>query len=329
MSKRPDSANDEMPHKASEWLVALAEQPDSTELRRAFDRWVASSPDNARDWAEINRASTLLAATTLSRKPDWASFLEQHRTAHANRSRHRRRFWSGGVAAMVTAACIALFMMGNDLLIRIEADYLTATAEQRSVRLPDGTNVVLGPESAISASYSDSVRHIQVLKGGAFFEVADLDRRPFAVFARDVEARDIGTAFEVRLGAKTVDVAVREGIVDVSSASTGAPVRLIAGQWARVGSRDVVDRGQTNPELIAPWTQGQLVVNRRPVAEVVDALRPYFGGIIVVRGSRFAAEPLTGVYHLSDPVEALGAVARAQGATLWQISPWVIVISGD
>jgi transmembrane sensor len=35
------------------------------------------------------------------------------------------------------------------------------------------------------------------------------------------------------------------------------------------------------------------------------------------------------VDNLSDPVEALRAVARAQGASMHRISPWLIVISAD
>ncbi len=61
-------------------------------------------------------------------------------------------------------------------------------------------------------------------------------------------------------------------------------------------------------DQVASWMQGQLVVKNRPVGEVVDALRPYFDGLVVLRGTALADQPLTGVYNLSDPVEALRAV---------------------
>ena len=102
-------------------------------------------------------------------------------------------------------------------MLRIEADHMTATAEQRRVQLADGTVVLLAPESAIDVAYGEGARRVRLLKGRAYFEVA-ADRRPFAVQAREVEARDIGTAFDVGLDARGVDVAVREGIVDVSAA---------------------------------------------------------------------------------------------------------------
>jgi transmembrane sensor len=35
------------------------------------------------------------------------------------------------------------------------------------------------------------------------------------------------------------------------------------------------------------------------------------------------------VYNLSDAVEALRAVAHAQGASMHRLSPWLIVISAN
>jgi len=151
------------------------------------------------------------------------------------------------------------------------------------------------------------------------------------VSAGAVDVRDIGTAFEVSLGERATSVAVREGVVDVTANGGRVAVgeRLEAGDWLRLGRAGAVERGRTSPDEIAVWTQGQLVAKSRPVADVVDALRPYFDGLIVLRGASLAAQPLTGVYNLSDPVEALRAVAQAQGASLHRLSPWLVVIIGD
>ncbi len=326
-------ANEATPGKASEWLVALAEQPGNTELQSRFERWLAASPEHARDWEEMNRTAEVLGSAEPLHRHEWGEFVRQRQAARGAASRSgaigRRPWMFHGLAAFAAAACL-LFFLGGNLLLRIEADHATATAEQRSLQLADGTSVLLGPESAIDVAYTSTARRVRVLKGTAYFEVAS-DNRPFAVDAREVEARDIGTAFDVRLTARATDVAVREGIVDVStpSASPAMAERLVAGDWMRVTRSGGVERGQMPPDQVASWTKGQLVVKNRPVAEVVDALRPYFDGLVILRGATLAVQPLTGVYNLSDPIEALRAVARAQSATLYQISPWVIVISGD
>lgn len=329
MAEGPESANQGMPRTASEWLVALAEQPGNAALGAAFERWRAANPEHARDWAEISRTSQAIAASAPAQPAEWAGFLAARRATASETARRRRRRWRGGLAALAAAACLLVFFQAETLLLRLEADHMTATAEQQRLELADGTAVLLAPESAIATAFSTGARRVRLLKGEAFFEVANGDRRPFTVEAGGVEANDIGTAFEVRLGPRTTDVAVREGIVDVTVAGAAKAERLLAGDWARVARDGKVERGQQPTDLVAAWTAGQLVVKNRPVAEVVDALRPYFDGMVVLSGSRLAGEPLTGVYNLADPVEALSAVARAQGATLRRISPWLIVISGD
>lgn len=324
------------PIKASEWLIALDERPHDVGLRARFERWLDASPDHRRDWDEISRTAGVLDHVPPLHGHEWGEFMRRRKAARsaaslgsAHRLAGRRRWLPAGAIALAAAACLALFFLGGNILLRFEADHATATAELRNVRLADGTTVVLGPESAIGIDYSTTARRVRLLKGEAYFEVAPDAGRPFAVAARDVEARDIGTAFDVRLGAGATDIAVREGIVDVSMPFHAAAERLLAGDWLRVLPAGRIERGRVTPDHVASWTQGQLVVKNRPVAEVVDALRPYFDGVVIVRGAALAAQPLTGVYNLADPVEALRAVARAQDAALHRLSPWIIVISGD
>jgi transmembrane sensor len=331
MGKAPIPANGDIPATASDWLIALGEQPANDELRARFEAWLAASPDHRRDWAEVARTAEVLGHAEPAHRHEWGAFVRQRKADRAAASRAasagRRRRRVVGLAALAAAACLA-FVFGGNLLLRLEADHMTATAEQRRVQLADGTVVLLAPESAIDVVYGEGTRRVRLLKGRAYFDVA-ADRRPFAVQAGEVEARDIGTAFDVGLDARGVDVAVREGIVDVSVAPNGTAARLESGDWLRVTAAGRVERGRLPADQVASWMQGQLVVKNRPVGEVVDALRPYFDGLVVLRGAALADQPLTGVYNLADPVEALRAVARAQGASLQRISPWLIVISAD
>lgn len=336
MAREPEPADRQAPVRASGWLVALSERPDDPRLRARFERWLSADPDHRRDWDEISRTADVLRRVPPLHHREWGEFVSRRKAMRdatpsplpgAIRN-GRRRWFSAGAVALAAAACFALFFLGGNILLRLEADHATATAELRSVRLADGTTVLLGPESAIGVDYSATARRVRLLKGKAYFEVGT-DSRPFSVEARDVEARDIGTTFDVKLGTSATDIAVREGIVDVTTPRQTAAERLVAGDWLRVLPAGGIERGRVPADQVASWTQGQLVVKNRPVAEVVDALRPYFDGVVIVRGTTLAAQPLTGVYNSADPVEALRAVARAQGAALHRLSPWVVVISGE
>lgn len=326
----------ESPKKASEWMVALAEEPDNSDLRAAFAVWLAADPAHAVDWAEMRRT---VAAIGQLRAMDvvpfrdglappgrpplfWSPFPARQRSVSS-----RRLGWGG---AMTAAAACLVFLFGSDLALRLEADHLTGVAESRTVRLADGSSILLGPQSAVDVVFGERERRVRLLKGEAFFDVAHEARRPFTVLARDVAATDLGTAFDVRITPDGTDIAVRQGLVQVDAVAVRPMVseQLAAGDRIRISAARPPARDRIPPDEVASWTQGQLIAKNRPVAEVVDELRPYFKGIILLRGESLARQPLTGVYNLADPVGALRAVARAQGASLHRISPWLLVISG-
>jgi transmembrane sensor len=331
--------NDEIPpRRASEWLTALREQPDDAALRQRFDAWLSADPANAADWAEIARTYEVMGRTPPRHRDQWAAWAAKRgaprwlpdvaipvQTAPPN---WRRRTAMGLAAAAVAASLILMVLPGVQR--RLTADHVTATAEIRTVHLADGSTVQLGPESAIDVAYAGNERSVRLLQGDAFFEVVPDFDRPFRVRANFVDATVLGTAFEVRLDDRGADVAVRRGAVRVDSHEEVPPVseRLEAGDWIRMAWSGEVTRGAQPPAQIAAWLQGRLIVRDRPVGEVVDALRPYYRGIVILRGDTLPRQPLTGVYDLSDPVGALKAVASAQGAEAYQLSPWVFVISG-
>lgn len=305
------------PRKASEWMVALIEAPHDQDLRHRFDAWLSADPAHALDWQETSATFTALEDLRRDRmartEPKQAPAPRRHRAVAA-------------VAVMV-AALLAIFTPG--IWLRLQADHRTSVAEQRTILLPDGSSAQLAPETAIDVAFDGKRRHIRLLKGEALFTVNHQADRTFSVEAGGVEIVDIGTAFDVRLRPNGTDVAVLEGIVDVGAplATPPAQERLKAGDWLRAVAQRPIERGQMPLDDVASWTRKRLVVKNRPVSDIVDALRPYFDGMIFVRGAGLADARLTGVYDLAQPVEALRAIARAEGATVREISPWVLILS--
>ncbi|MDE1150514.1 MAG: FecR domain-containing protein [Azospirillaceae bacterium] len=307
MGTTSEPANDltPTPGTAAEWCVALTEEPADPDLHRRFHAWLDASPAHAADWAEISHTVAVMA-----------------RLPTANTAPRR---WRAAPVVAALAACLVLAMAAPSLVRHLTADQATGTGEVRTLRLADGSTVHLGPQSAINVEDDSGGRRVRLLRGEAFFEVTHDAAHPFAVRTRDAVATDIGTAFEVRMDDTGTSVAVREGRVRVAG-DAGPPVDLGAGQAARV-TAGTIRQDQVSPDEVAAWTQGQIVAKNQPVAAVVDALRPYFRGVILVRGGDLARQPLTGVYNTANPVAALRAVAQAQGASVRQITPWVLVLS--
>jgi transmembrane sensor len=298
---------------ATRWLILLQEQPDDRALDAAFRAWLAASPANQAAWAETRDLSDLIAQSPPRHRERWA------------KRKPARRTRTMIVAAFAMAAAIVVVLMPN-LLLRVTADYWTGTAQLRAITLPDGSIAQLAPDSAIDVEYSGSERQIHLLSGAAFFEVERDTARPFTVFADDVRTTVLGTAFDVRLTEGGATVAVRRGAVRVER--DAAREQLGPSDWVRA-TATAAERGKGPPEQAGAWVRGELVARDEPVAEVVDELRAYFRGAILVTDDALAAQRVTGLYDLGDPAQTLRAIALTHGATVTQISPWLLVLSKD
>ncbi|MBL4601447.1 MAG: hypothetical protein JKY84_01745 [Emcibacteraceae bacterium] len=124
---------------------------------------------------------------------------------------------------------------------------------------------------------------------------------------------------------------MRSGHVRVNYLATKPAMieHLNIGEWIKVAWTGNVTRGISPPIQIGAWQQGKIIAKDQSVAEVIDEIRSWYEGVIILRGKDLASQPLSGVYNVSDPVEVVRAIASAQGASMYQITPWILVLSGN
>jgi transmembrane sensor len=318
------------------WAILLREEPEDAELRAGFEAWLAASPRHAQAWAATahayDRAGDLRPLFTAPLRPAEArpvlpagpvTYRGRPTTAAARRWRPTP-YQAFGAAL---AACLVL-ATAPSLLLRVQASYRAGTAEVTRAVLADGTVAQLAPDSAIAVTYAANRRQVRLLKGEAWFDVRHDAARPFYVDAGGVTTTDIGTAFDVRLERRGVTTEVSSGQVRVAY-SSAPPVSesLSRGDSLHVGFDGTIQRDHRPAEQIAAWRNGQIIVRDRPAGDVIAALRPWFSGVIVVRGDTFARQRVTGLYNATQPVEALRGLAQAYGGSVTTITPWVIVVS--
>ncbi|RMR05560.1 putative FecR protein [Pseudomonas savastanoi pv. glycinea] len=296
---------------ASDWLLELQAEPARFE---EFDHWLHASPEHLSAWAQVNRA--------------WSAIEQPSTTAHwpaataVVQLKPSRRRWS-----MLAAACVCVIAVGVAWLNNPDwqADYHTGTGETRVVKLNDGSQLTLAARSAVDVDYSGNTRRITLLSGEALFDVVHDARRPFQVDASNVVIRVLGTSFDVARSETGIKVEVREGAVGVSA--NGSPYRLGAGQrlWfdAVQGS---AQQTAIAPDEVATWVSGQQFFENATVQEVVEQLRKYQRGWIVIGGDALGQKRVTGLYDLRDTQRALQALAKPIGGTLVRYSPLLTVL---
>jgi len=318
---KPDRSQEQASKEATDWLILLQEDPDDPDLKRRFETWRCEKPGNAAAWATTMRVSSLVETTRPTTADRWRPIVAQGRQTGTRRRGLR-------IAAVAVAAGLALLFV-PDVLLQIRSDHVTGAAQTRTVRLDDGSSVVLAPNSAIAVAYTATERRVDLLAGEAFFEVAANTGRPFRVGAREIRATVVGTMFDMSRNGDGATIAVEHGAVRVDYPAVSPPVteRLEPGQSVRVSWTGAVARRSGPPSQVAAWRRRQLIAQDQPMRDVIDQLRRYYRGTIIVTDRALGDRPVTGVYNLTDPVDALRAIAHAHGATVRQITPWVLVVS--
>lgn len=364
MAEITDPVQKQAAHAATEWLIRLQEDPENPDLQSRFADWCAEDPAHLDAWNATKRTADLMAQARPTGNPDWQPFLDARRKdartgdaagqqndavmalrnldyekavaegkAISAQTRFQKRgnmSWRGiALGGLAVAASLLAAIIGPDIAMRMQADHVTATGQTRTITLADNSTVTLAPESAITVRFDGTTRFVELLDGEAFFDVTPDPQKPFRVGADHVTVTVLGTGFDVAEGVGASTVGVAHGVVKVENAANVPAVfeKLEAGQQVRVGRDGNVIRTKTPTSQIGAWRNNQLIAQDQPLSEVVDQLRRYFNGTILITDDVLAAQTVTGVYRLDDPVSALRGMARVQKATVREITPWILVVS--
>lgn len=321
---------------AAEWLLLLRETPQDADLCRRFEAWRHQSPDHQAAWDKTTDMwGALGAAPALYQRLSPA----RNESATARQTSHRRRrnagpVWVGTIgrlkltgAATAIAIGAALFF-GPAVMLRLQADQLTTTAEIRTVKLDDGSTIVLGADSAIKSTFGEGDRKVTLLAGEAFFDVV-ADGRPFVVEAGGVKVEVLGTAFDVRMTSAVTDVALAHGRVSTSFGNDmGSRTTLEPGEIVSI-ERD--SGAETRAAIaigdIATWREGRLYVTNQTIGSVVELIQRYHPAWITVPDRGLSAKRVSGIYDLTRPDQALRALVGPYGGTVRSASPLLRVIT--
>lgn len=142
--------------------------------------------------------------------------LEWHEVKRRVR-RHRQVRVAGAVVAVLL---ISGFVAGLALREKHESfavgQIALAAEAERTLKVADGSEVVVSPGSSITLATAEETEVVLVLeRGSASFDVAKRPTRRFVVKADGVEVRVVGTKFTVHRDGRQVEVAVARGIVEV------------------------------------------------------------------------------------------------------------------
>jgi transmembrane sensor len=207
------------------------------------------------------------------------------------------------------------------------ADQRTAPAQWQRVDLEDGSQLTLGGNSAVDLTFNGQQRQVRLLRGEILVQVAHDATRPFTVVTDDGQMRALGTRFTVKREAPGTLLGMLESTVAATDASRHDAVQVSAGEQARITPDAVTLLGKIDPRATDDaWKHHQLVVQDRPLPEVLDELARQYGGHVQFDRQQLADLRVSAVLPLDNPRRALQLIADGLPVRIRAFSPlWLQV----
>jgi len=316
-------------HQAGTWFIANQSGPLEQAERAAFVSWLKASPIHVEEYLGVALIAHDLPAAADDPRMPLESLIELARADNSDdvislesfvpvpvsalqrpRAPHRWTLATPVAAMALLLAASALWWTRDGEFLGLPKTYQTAHGEQTGAQLPDGTELRLNTDSAVTVRYTRSERVVEIARGEALFTVARHDHRRFRVAAGEVHVLAVGTRFDTYRRRDATVVTVAEGSVAVLAGRppppgvTGFPpgaLRVNAGYQVHVDTGGVsaqpisVDVQQT-----VAWLQGKIAFERRPLGEVADEFNRYGSIPIEIDDAALRALPISGVFDAYD-----------------------------
>ena len=316
---------DKIDEEAAIWVMRLVEDSVSDKDQRDFSEWIAQSPQHRSAFEELWVFWTGLEC--LEQFNDYAESDVALEAMHSEQKEDRRRIpgpfvkWSL-VASLAAVVGFVTLQVLTGQGHQFEATYQTAVGEQEVIELPDGSSIVLNTNSQVEISYDRAYRHITLVKGEAYFDVAANPKKRFSVVTERGKVTATGTAFSVRLNKQELGVVVTEGSVFVEPASlsgnslrtpqqgqsrqglvrTQRSIEVLAGQSAivkqGVGVASVEDERAL--ERVRDWQDGELSFRGETLEQVVGEIGRYTNVRIEFGDDELRKQRIVAYYKIGD-----------------------------
>jgi len=305
---------------ASSWLARLDSSDVTEQDLENFANWLSAGPNHKtiyesvkQDW---HRLSALANLSDLEKHT-----LERQLLDDSSSSTLRRLTGFKSVAAIAAIIMLSILGFGNlDQFYIPENTFRTDVGEQQSIALDDGSTITLNTDSRVHVKYSAEQRHIMLVSGEAYFDVAHDPSRPFIVQVGDKQVRAVGTAFNILRHKKEFSVLVTDGTVEVSETALEtqtSPLRIdtevssphiLVTKGEKIKVKDAVTTAikiaSPSPQKDLSWQDGELEFSGETLEEVVQEFSRYTDKKIFLVGDEIKHLKVGGVFEAGN-VDAL------------------------
>ncbi len=217
-------------------------------------------------------------------------------------------------ASVLLCLCICTFLARNQLIYRT---YETAFGETRSVRLSDGSAVILNANSSLRVprwGFGHRTREV-LLSGEANFSVTHTpSNQQFVVKTKNkFEVVVLGTDFTVFARKRGARVALNKGRIQLQYQDGATPRQFVMkpGQSITLDQANHVAMNViTKPELHPAWSEKRFVFNETPLQEVAYMLEESYGLKVEIKDPELAERVLVGSLRADNADQLLQSISE-------------------
>ncbi|MDZ5604573.1 FecR domain-containing protein [Pseudomonas sp. RP23018S] len=305
---------------AAQWYLTLQERDCPEAVHEQWRHWLAQHSEHQAAWHYVAGVGERFAPL-------------REQAAHTGQVLRQER--ARGLTRRQTAKALALLGVGSLLGAagwRVStqagwtADLATGVGDRRQIRLDDGSQLWLGPRTAVDTRFDPQARWLGLRFGEVLLQASARDVRPLRI-STDCGEMEIGSGvarLSVRQQEGHTRLNVYQGQVSVSTARDRLRRDVAAGQGiAFTASRfDPLTAAQASGES---WTWGVLAADAMPLSELVDTLGRYRHGHLGYAPA-IADLRVMGTFPLDDTEQALRLLEAALPVRVRRLTDWWVSI---
>lgn len=306
---------------AHAWVRLLESGRATVDDARALQQWRARSAMHEQSFSEARRAWRDIGTAGQAVR-------EQVRGRVGRPANPQRRALLGGALAATGAMAVVAvvhppFGLWPSLREQLDADYRTATGEQRQIVVADQVRVSMNTQTSIALRAGQGMDEIELLAGEAAIGRSQRGR-PLAVVAGNgrciVEVGEI----EIRhTGAETWVTCIQGGLQVRHKTGT----RMLGpGQRLRYGERALGQPMLVGKGLESAWREGMLVFRDTLLTEAVAEINRYRPGRIVLLNEELAGRRVSGRFRIDALDKVIEQIRLIFGAEITALAGGLVLL---
>jgi transmembrane sensor len=312
------------------WVQKLASAEITPEEIEVLKHWREQNPAHDAAFIEVNRVwgRVGIAGRTLH-DPDEDFRAELDALGQRRKIVNRRAVLGGGVAALAAATVYGALYPPLHLwpsLTELNADYRTATGEQRNVTSAGGVAISLNTQTSVSVrSTDDAEDRIELIAGEASFATST---RSLVVLAAGGKTTAESGRFDVRISSgerSPVSVTCFEGQARIEHGADATTIR--PGQRIHYDARGLGQITSIDPVVASDWQRGIVEFRGTPLIEAVEEINRYRPGRIILMNAVLGQQQLSGRFRIDQMDNVLLQLQHAFNAKLQRLPGGIVLLS--